>query len=187
MSAGSNITFTLFAMSAAAVAEITVDQEPETGLKLWQWREAGVTLQLIQRLPDQTRAFFQGRGFSSADADTLGRACVFQTIFRNDGKYPVKYDMDRWEIVYQGQRMPLRTREYWQAYWETGDAPKAAQIALRWALLPTRQTFEPGDYNWGMSSFGLDPGETFDLQLTLSIDGRVTERQIRNIVCAMDR
>jgi len=168
-------------------AEVINGEEAQTGLRTWEWREAGVSVQLVQRLPDQTRAFFQGRGFSTAESDSIARACVFQTIFRNDGKHPLVYDLDDWRITYQGKHRSLLTRERWDEKWQAEEANQTARIAFRWSLLPTRQGFESGDYNWGMTSFGLPPGESFDLSLNLTINGNVIARSIPGIVCAADQ
>ncbi|MCP4407578.1 MAG: hypothetical protein GY807_07425 [Gammaproteobacteria bacterium] len=171
----------------AACAEVTIGTEKETGLKSWAWKFNGITMQLVQRLPDQTRAFFLGRGFAADTADLIGRGCVFQTIFRNDGKQPVAYDLNDWRVHYQGQRLPLRSREVWDRQWQAQDIDQAARIAFRWSLLPTRQRFEPGDYNWGMTSFGLPPAEQFDLSLVVSINGESVVAKIPALVCAADQ
>jgi len=169
------------------VSEVISSKDQQTGLRIWEWKQEGISIQLVQRSPDQTRAFFQGRGFSSADADSIARACVFQTIFRNDGNVPVAYDLDAWHITHQGKSLPLQTRERWGQRWQSAKVPKGARIAFRWSLLPTRQRFEPGDYNWGMTSFGLPPGASFDLMLELVIDGKAVEARIPSIACAADQ
>ena len=64
---------------------------------------------------------------------------------------------------------------------------QAARIALRWSLLPTRQQFQPGDYNWGMSSYGLPPGSHFDIQIVVNIGGHRVEHRLHDIECAQDR
>jgi len=174
----------LLGMSAAAV-ERGVD--PETGLRSWEWREAGVSLRLVQRLPDQSRAFFQARGFSSAAAERIANACIFQTIFRNEGGQPLSYLLDDWRILHRGDSGKLMTRERWDAVWQEDEASQAARIALRWSLLPTRQRFEPGDYNWGMTAFGLPSGSAFDLEMVLHLGGEKVTRTIDGIVCAPDR
>ena len=115
-----------------AHAEIITSEEAQTGLNTWEWREAGVSVQLVQRLPDQTRAFFQGRGFNGPDADAIARTCVFQTIFRNDGKQPLSYNLDNWHIIYQGNCRALFTREHWDEKWRQSEVSLAARIALRW-------------------------------------------------------
>ncbi|QKQ25178.1 hypothetical protein [Candidatus Reidiella endopervernicosa] len=173
--------------STALSAEVTTSVEKDTGLRGWTWQESGVSLQLVQRLPDQTRAFFQGRGFSTEDADTIGRACVFQTIFRNDGKQLLDYDVDQWQVVQGGKSRSVVTREQWDILWKQRGATQAARIAMRWSLLPTQQQFKPGDYNWGMSSYGLPPGAHFDLSVEVMLDGQRVSATINDIECAVDR
>ena len=161
--------------------------DAETGLRSWEWREAGVSLRLVQRLPDQTRAFFQARGFSPDAADRIADACIFQTILRNESERPLSYALDEWRVLQPDAVGRLVTRERWDAAWREGEASAAAQIALRWSLLPTRQRFAPGDYNWGMTGFGLPPGSVFDLELVLRLGNETLTRTIRGIVCAPDR
>ncbi len=171
--------------NSAATVERGVDAE--TGLRSWEWREAGVVLRLVQRLPDQTRAFFQARGFSDAAADRIADACIFQTVFRNESERPLSYSLDDWRVLHGGERGTLVTRERWDAAWQEGEASQAARIALRWSLLPTRQRFEPGDYNWGMSGFGLPPGSVFDLELVVRLGDEHMTRTVGGIECAPDR
>ncbi len=170
---------------AAPAAQSGHDTDPETGLERWQWRHQGVSLQLVQRLPDQTRAFFLGRGFDAAQADRIARACVFQIIFRNDGDRVVAFDLDRWRVARDGERRPLLTREGWAE--RLPGAGNGPLIALRWSLLPTRQRFQPGDYNWGMTSFGLPPGERFDLELELEVDGTTVRDRLPGVRCAPEQ
>ena len=171
--------------SSAATVERGVDAA--TGLRSWVWREAGVVLHLVQRLPDQTRAFFQARAFSSAASDRIADACILQTIFRNESTQPLGYSLDDWRVLHGGERGTLMTRERWDAGWREGEASQAARIALRWSLLPTRQHFEPGDYNWGMTGYGLPAGSGFDLELVLRLGDQQMKRTIDGIVCAPDR
>ncbi len=175
------------ALTGQARGHTTAEQDPQTGLWSWTWVRTRVSIELKQLLPDQTRAFFLGRGFGRAAADRIARACVFQTIFRNDGSRPVAYDLDDWSVSHRGERLALRTREAWDAQWAQATVAEAARIALWWALLPTEQGFEPGDYNWGMTSFGLPPGAAFDLSLRLSIDGEPVDGRVRSMACAADR
>ena len=134
-------------LASALSAEVGTSRDPDTGLTSWTWRHQGVSVQLVQRLPDQTRAFFLARGFNAEAADLIGRSCVFQTIFRNDGKRPVAYDLGEWMVHYQGEDLGLRTREVWDREWQAQGIDQPARIAFRWSLLPTVQRFEPGDYN----------------------------------------
>ncbi|MCG6859744.1 MAG: hypothetical protein LJE70_00410 [Chromatiaceae bacterium] len=174
-------------ISSFVSAEVVTGQDPETGLRSWTWIHEGVSVQLRQLLPDQTRAFFLGRGFGRDEADRIGRSCVFQTIFRNDGARPVEYDLDTWSVGHQNGRLKVRTREVWDPEWVARGVDDAARIAFRWALLPSVQGFEPGDYNWGMTSVGLAPGEQFDLSITVNIAGEPVATEVPSILCAEDR
>lgn len=171
-------------LSGQVSAEVVTSKEEPTGLSRWEWRHEGISLQLIQRSPDQTRAFFQARGFSSTDADVIGRACVFQTIFRNAGKVSLAYDLSEWKITSQEKELGLQTRERWEERWLKSGVNQAPRIAMNWSLLPTQQKFEPGDYNWGMTSFGLPPGTSFDLALKLNIQNQSVNADIPSIICA---
>jgi hypothetical protein len=95
--------------------------------------------------------------------------------------------LDDWRILHRGDSGKLMTRERWDAVWQEDEASQAARIALRWSLLPTRQRFEPGDYNWGMTAFGLPSGSAFDLEMVLHLGGEKVTRTIDGIVCAPDR
>ena len=172
----------LLSGNAAAAIERGVDAE--TGLRSWVWREAGVVLHLVQRLPDQSRAFFLARGFSSAAVERIANACIFQTIFRNESEQPLSYSLDDWRVLQQGTSGSMMTRERWDAAWREGETSEAARIALRWALLPTRQRFEPGDYNWGMTGYGLPSGSVFDLELVVRLGEQRMTRIVDGIECA---
>lgn len=174
-------------LAGARVAEVTTLEDPETGLRSWSWIYEGISIELVQRLPDQTRAFFLGRGFGVEDADHIARSCVFQTIFRNDGDQRVDYNLARWSVLHRGETLALLVREAWDRHWEARKVDGAARIAFRWSLLPSVQRFEPGDYNWGMTSFGLAPGEAFGLTLDIERAGERVVGHIPGLRCAVDR
>ena len=53
--------------------------------------------------------------------------------------------------------------------------------------MPTRQHFEPGDYNWGMTSYGLPPGSRFDLRLRITVGGKPLEALVEGLECAPEK
>ncbi len=177
----------LLLLAASAAGEVTVEVGPRTGLKSWTWRHDGVSLRLVQRLPDQTRAYLLARGFDAEGADLVARNCLFGSMFRNDGTRPLDFDLTTWKVVQGARTGSLLTREYWARRLEEAGVPRAGRIAFHWSLLPTRQHFEPGDYNWGMTSYGLPPGSTFDLVLRIELDGRPLEARIPDLECAPER
>jgi hypothetical protein len=170
-------------------AAVETGVEPETGLRYWQWEGEGVIFRLTQRLPDQTRAFFLARGFDPQSADLLATNCVFQSMFQNaaaEGSASVRFDLRDWRILVDDTPRRLKDRDYWAEVWASRDLPQPARIAFEWSLLPTTQEYAPGDYNWGMTSYGLAPGLVFDLQFSWSANGTGHRARIEGIECAPD-
>ncbi len=177
-------------LPSLAIAAVVRSADEETGLVKWHFTAGDLEIELIQRLPDQTRGFFLARGFSSAVANEIATRCVFQTIVRNrsespDGK-PVTIDLGEWRIVHAGTRRPIRLKEDWMASWPEDRVSQASRLAFRWATLPTTQEFLPGDYNWGMTAYGLPPGAVFDLNLVWQQDDQTKAGWIRGIECPPD-
>jgi len=175
-------------LGPTVAAPVTTGQDPETGLRFWEWRGEGVLFRLDQRLPDQTRAFFLARGFDRASADQVATRCVFQSRFRNTADAgAVTIDLDEWRIQVPGDaERRLLTREVWTRRWQAASLPQPARIAFEWSLLPTRQRYAPGDYNWGMTSYGLAPGQRFDLVFGWRRDGRRHHARLEDIQCPPD-
>ncbi len=177
-------------VTAASVGDpVNRGAVPETGLRYWEWQGQGALFRLTQRLPDQTRAFFLARGFAAEDADYLARNCVFQTLFENTdpaGGETLAYDLDEWKVHAQGSTQGLLTRERWSAIWDARGLPQAARIAFEWSLLPTRQRYQPADYNWGMTSFGLEPGTRFDLDFFYQREGTRHAARFEGVECPAD-
>jgi len=173
-----------------ASAAVNTGTDEEARLPYWEIVERGVSIRLVQRLPDQTRGFFQARGFSEADAELIAQSCVFQTVFKNISRLsdpsPVEYDLRDWVVHAAGRPRAMKTREDWRKIWAARRAPKPAQIAFEWALFPTRQTYRPGDYNWGMSVFDLRPGTRFDLDVVWRQYGEIHRARLAGMRCAPD-
>lgn len=178
-----------FACGAAA-ADVEHSRNPATGLETWQWIGDGASFTFTQRLPDQSRAYFQGRGFKPADAEPVAMACVFQAIIRNraDSIAPIDLELSGWQVItMQGNPRSLRLEADWQREWERRQIAGPARTAFRWSLFPTRQTFQPGDWNMGMVTFGPPPGDRFDLELTWKQDGNPLRVRLESMRCAPDK
>src|SRR4030042_1090297 len=104
---------------AAAVINTGTDAEAE--LPYWEVVEHGVSIRLVQRLPDQTRGFFQARGFSIADSELIAQSCMFQTVFKNvappSDPGVIEYNLDEWIVYAAGKQRRMKTREAWQKDW----------------------------------------------------------------------
>ncbi len=164
--------------------------DPEATLPYWQISNRGMSLRLVQRLPDQTRGYFLARGFAEKEADLIAKSCVFQTVFKNESNKnqpsPLEYNLHDWAVSVGGRQQGLKLREDWQREWQKRKIPKAAQVAFEWSLYPTRQVYKPGDYNWGMSIFNLAPGTKFDLKVVWRQYGKRHTAIIKDMQCAAD-
>ena len=148
-----------------AATEAYVDAR--TGLDAWKAREDGFSAAFVQRLPDQTRAFFLARGFSRKAADALAGQCLFQTILGNAGAPgPIELDLSEWRWhTPDGRSGSLLLKEDWLARLERMREPVSARVAFKWSFFPTRQRFEPDDWNMGMTSYPLPPGSRLDVEI----------------------
>lgn len=174
------------------LAEVTqrtgIDQDGQ--MPFWEISDQGMSLRLVQRLPDQTRGFFQARGFNKPELELIANSCVFQTVFKNESHQtrpsPLEYNLHDWVVNAQGRTQGLKVREDWKLEWQQRNIPMAAQLAFEWALYPTQQIYRPGDYNWGMSIFNLPPGTRFDLKVVWRQFDAVHSTVIKNLQCAAD-
>jgi len=183
------ILLLLMNQSVSNAANLTEGKATDTGLRHWQWQNDHVLLRLTQRLPDQTRGYFLARGFSETNAERLAVNCTFQTTFKNIANNKgsaVDINMANWRIKVNGVEKKLIVKEQWQQQWQKANVSDAALIAFTWSMMPTTQTYHPGDYNWGMTTFGLKPGLEFDLSFNWYVNGKPEYGKINNIACPAD-
>lgn len=174
----------------SANAELLTGTDEQAQLPYWEWRTNEMSLRFVQRLPDQSRAYFAGRGFEADDVEIIAGHCIFQTVFKNvassTSPHTLKYDLGKWVIEFNGQRYALKPREVWKGIWKERTTKPAQMIAFEWSLLPTQQRYLPADYNWGMTVFPLPHGAVFDLHIAWQVDGKPEQATIKNMQCAKD-
>ena len=174
----------------AVMADVTHTTNPDNGLQGWHFSDGDIEIELLQRLPDQTRALFMQHAFSSEVIEELATSCMFQTIIRNTGAsgsgQPVSVDLGEWRMQHAGSRGPIKLKEPWMASWPEEAADPAARLVFRWGMFPTRQEFLPGDYNWGLTAFGIPPGSVFDLDVSWLEGDSSRTGKITGIVCTPD-
>jgi hypothetical protein len=122
--------------------------------------------------------------------EQLAQSCIFQTIIRNTGNSgsgkSVSVDLTRWHIRHADRTGGILLKEPLLASWSDEQASPAAKLVVRWGMFPTQQEFLPGDYNWGMTAYGLPPGSVFDLEISWQ-EGEASHRAvIEGLVCAPD-
>jgi hypothetical protein len=157
----------------------------DTGLATWETDNSGVHLRLTQISPDQARAFMQARGLDEKSVDEFARTCVYMGVLRNDSKQPIKYCLADWRYVPEGKTAQLMlTKHDWLARWQPRKFSKPVKLAFEWSQLPVEQTFAPGDWNQGMTTFELPAGSRFDVLYRWWQDGRLYEGVLQNVQCA---
>ncbi len=174
-------------------AEISLSVDKETNLSGWKLTKNNFQIELIQRSPQQTRSFFQARGFNAVVANNIATHCVLQTIIRNtesqNSKDSISVSLKNWRMTTESstEETPIKLKEAWAKEWQENTVPNSARIAFRWATFPTEQTFEPGgDFNWGMISVGLKPNKKFDLHIFWKQNNKPYDSWIRNMQCPPD-
>jgi hypothetical protein len=172
--------------SAHAGTDASVD--PETGLASWQTETEGIQVRLTQISPDQARAFYQARGFSPETAERYAAECVFMTVVRNIGGTPIRHRLADWRYVVAGQPpRPIRSKADWARLWKQAGVAEAARIAFNWAQFPTVQTFEPGDWNQGMTTYSVPRGGQFDLHFVWRAGGKTHSGTLEQVRCADEK
>ena len=168
---------------AAFATETSVD--PDTGLATWQTEVHGMQVRLTQITPDQIRGFYLARGFSPEATERFARECVFMTVVRNTGHTTLLHRLANWRYVANGHPpRPLRGKAAWDYQWKRMGVPESARIAFEWAQLPTAQTYAPGDWNQGMTSYSVPRGGLFDLHFVWQAGGRTFTGKLENVRCA---
>ncbi|MCU0842779.1 MAG: hypothetical protein MUC79_13830 [Thiobacillaceae bacterium] len=175
----------LLAAALASAADTRHSLDPDSGLHTWEAGADGIAVRLTQIGPDQARAFFLARGFPNADAEHYAAACVFMTVVRNTGDAPLAYNLADWRHrAGDGERRPLKLKEEWLAEWERRGLAQAARIAFAWSQFPSAQTFEPGDWNQGMTTYRLPRGTRFDLDFVWHAKGAEHAATLEGARCA---
>ena len=178
--------------ATAADIELRTSQHKVTKLKSWFVTGHGFALELTQRLPDQNRAFFMSQGYSEKLSNVLGTSCIFKTVIQNkntatSGK-TIAIDMSQWIIEHDNKKKSMYTREYWgEQFVKKHKLEKNKALVLQWGFYPTKNLISPGDYNWGLSSFGLPPGAKFNLILHWSIGAKHYQYKVANMNCPPDK
>ncbi|MCW8919781.1 MAG: hypothetical protein OQL08_13325 [Gammaproteobacteria bacterium] len=184
------VGMTLLGLCAAVQGETVYQRDPQNGLESWGWHGDGASFTFTQRLPDQSRAYFQGRGLTPEAAEEVAMACVFQAIVRNDTDLsaPLELHLADWRVSdAAGRAQPLRLEAEWQQQWQRLALTQAARIAFRWSLFPSQQRFQPGDWNMGMVTFNRPPGSRFDLDIVWQQGDEPRQLRIEGMRCAPDQ
>lgn len=145
-----------------------------------------LTVEVTPLPRDQTGAFFEGRGFSPALSTKIASACVMKVVVRNTSASAIIHNsLADWRIQDKAHEQPLRLEADWQKAWARERAvPQSAKIAFRYAMLPTAETLNPGDWLQGLVTADLAPGSHFDLRIAWTDNDQPKQAWLRGLRCA---
>jgi len=170
----------------ANAGETRYSQSAETGNATWETEMDGVHLRMTQIAPDQARAFMSARGLDEKSVEEFARHCVFMTVLRNETRQPINYCLADWRFVPEGGTPQLMlTKHDWLARLQPRHLAPPATLAFEWAQFPVEQTFFPGDWNQGMTTFELPPGSRFDVVYRWRQGKKRHEGVLKNVQCTM--
>ena len=179
---------TLFAILPVLVLAVPGIASAQEAVKVSKWQQNGLRFEIAPLGADQVRAFFIGRGFSSQNAGLIAKTgCIFRSAIGNTGTSvsdpDVEIDLSRWQVVSQARTGAPQNRGQWAATWKERGANEDAQTAFYWAMFPGKQVFSPTDYNWGMLSFALPPGTSFELNVVWKTGKIHYSKKLENLTC----
>lgn len=156
----------------------------DTGISTWEVDNRGIHLRLTQISPEQARAFMLNRGLDEKSVEEFSRTCVYMSVLRNDSKQPIKFCLAEWRYLPEDKTEQLMlTKHDWLARWQPRKHAKPVKLAFEWSQFPVEQTFAPGDWNQGMTTFELPAGSRFDVLYRWWQNGRLYEGVLKDVQC----
>jgi hypothetical protein len=175
------LVLTMFGNITSA-ANITVQQNEDSGLYSWVAESEGFSIELIQLLPDFVRAIYMAHDFPDAEVDEIASYCVFGTIIKNTSQQQLDYDVRNWYYTDEhGNNHPVKTKTQWLEQW------RKAGVTFSWTLLPDKGTFYQGDWQQGFTTIKLPRNSEFSLTYKWSINGTEHTDTFEGLRCAPEQ
>ena len=166
----------------AIAADISTQQNKETGLYSWVAESDGFSIELIQLLPDFIRAIYMSHDFPAAEVDDIASYCVFGTVIKNTSQHQLDYDVGEWYYTdTDGREHRLKTKTDWLEQW------RRAGVTFSWTLLPDKGTFYQGDWQQGFTTIKLPRESAFTLTYKWSINGTEHTDIFEGLRCAPEQ
>jgi hypothetical protein len=106
------------------------------------------------------------------------------TVLRNDSRLPIRYTLADWRYFPGGETARVMlTKQEWLTRWQPRKLAKRVKLAFEWSQFPVEQTFSPGDWNQGMTTFALPSGSRFDVLYRWWQNGKLYEGVLKNVRC----
>lgn len=120
-------------------------------------RRDGIELRAAVRTAEQTRAFYEARGFPAAALSAISGACFITVGIRNERADTLWLEPARWELVAENAPVRRRTDADWTLLWDQVGLAPGHRATFRWTQLPEQRDLHPGEPVGG--NLTLDPAE----------------------------
>jgi len=165
----------------AFAAKTSVKKNPDTGLQTWTLEDEGISIELIQLLPDFVRAIYSKHDFPKSEVEAIASYCMFGTVLKNTSQQQMSYRVADWRYIGDdGVERPVKTKTEWIEQW------RRAGVNFSWTLLPDSGDFGVGDWQQGFTSIKLPRNSAFDLVITWKLDGVKHVGRFGKLRCAPD-
>ena len=162
-------------------AEVTIHKNDVSGLLTWTSKDEGLSIELIQLLPDFVRAIYGKHNFSKKEIERVASYCVFGTIVRNTSDKHLSYRVNNWRYRPTDKKLrSVKTKTQWLEEW------KKAGISFSWTLLPDIGEFAVGDWQQGFTTIDLPRDSEFDLIYKWRLGDEVHSGVLKNVKCALE-
>ena len=160
-------------------AEVTIHKNDVSGLLTWTSKDEGLSIELIQLLPDFVRAIYGKHNFSKKEIERIASYCVFGTIVRNTSGKHLSYRVNNWRYQSTDKKLrSVKTKTQWLEEW------KKAGISFSWTLLPDIGEFAVGDWQQGFTTIDLPRDSEFDLTYKWRLGDEEHSGVLKNVKCA---
>jgi hypothetical protein len=163
----------------AFATKTSVTKNPDSGLLAYSVDDEGISIELIQLLPDFVRAVYTSHNLPKAEVEDIASYCVFGTILRNTSDGEMSYRVADWRSVGEdGIEQPIKTKTQWIEQW------RRAGVTFSWTLLPDSGDFEVGDWQQGFTTVKMPRDSVFDLIYHWKLNGEDHVGRFENMRCA---
>jgi hypothetical protein len=140
----SNIVFVLLLFGC--VPQYLMANEPaKSPNEIARYVDDAVFIRLINRTPDQLKAFYIARKFNDAAINEILSTCFVTPIIHNRSDDILWLDLDEWQFTIDEQSFNRLKRDDWTRKWKTIGLPRAQQSTFGWTLLPETRDLHPDE------------------------------------------
>ena len=159
--------------------DITVQVNPDTGFKSWQFQGEGLSIEFLQAPPDFIRASYAARGLPQEMIESVATQCVFGSILRNLSDQPLSYRVADWRyLTADAEQHKIKTKTQWLEQWH------GMGVRFSWSILADDVTFSKGDWIQGFTTVAVPHGSRIGLKVVWSIAGERHEKILPDLECA---